>query len=101
MAGNAGAPWDAKYYGEKVPGGIKPSEFDWFHYVILINEICRSGSAGLYWGLAAGISIGLPPVLHFGSEYLKEKMGFDVLMGNKNMCLAITEPWAGSDVANL
>jgi len=39
--------------------------------------------------------------LHFGSDYLKEKTCMPVLSGEKAICLAITEPHAGSDVANL
>merc|ERR1711862_239990 len=65
------------------------------------DEICRCGSAGVLWGLYGGLSIGLPPVLHFGSDYLKAKVARDCLWGDKVICLAITEPYAGSDVANL
>jgi len=45
--------------------------------------------------------IGLPPVLLFGSEYLKEKVARDCVTGKKLTALAVTEPWAGSDVANI
>lgn len=43
----------------------------------------------------------LPPVLNFGSEYLKEKVVKPVLTGEKCISLCISEPFAGSDVANL
>jgi len=46
-------------------------------------------------------SIGLPPIMNYGSEYLKEKYIRPILDGEKMICLAITEPWAGSDVANI
>ena len=45
--------------------------------------------------------IGLPPVLHFGSKALKDKIIPEVLSGEKKICLAISEPTAGSDVAAL
>merc|ERR1712070_7106 len=48
-----------------------------------------------------GLGIGLPPVPNFGSEMVKDKCCREVLAGNKVICLAITEPSAGSDVANL
>ena len=53
------------------------------------------------WGLSGGLAIGLPPVLKFGSKELKERIVPDVLAGNKVICLAVTEPWGGSDVANI
>ena len=49
----------------------------------------------------AGSVIGLPPVLNFGSKAIKEKVVPDVLSGKKLICLAISEAFAGSDVAGL
>merc|ERR1719247_2975360 len=48
-----------------------------------------------------GLGIGLPPILRFGSDTVKNKCARDCLSGDKVICLAITEPTAGSDVANL
>lgn len=48
-----------------------------------------------------GLSIGLPPVINFGSPALQDKVVRDCLNGTKFICLAITEPYAGSDVANI
>jgi len=48
-----------------------------------------------------GSIIGLPPVLNFGNEALKAKVVPDVLSGRKPICLAISEAFAGSDVAGL
>jgi alkylation response protein AidB-like acyl-CoA dehydrogenase len=45
--------------------------------------------------------IGLPPVLHFGKKELIAKVVPEVLSGKKRICLAITEPFAGSDVASI
>lgn len=69
--------------------------------MILIEEVARAGSGGVLWGLFAGLSIGLPPVMKFGSKYLKDKVAGACMRGEKTICLAITEPSAGSDVANL
>ena len=49
----------------------------------------------------AGSVIGLPPVLNFGSPAIKKKVIPDVLSGEKLICLAITEAFAGSDVSGL
>lgn len=101
LAGVAALPWPTKYVGDKIAGGVKPEEFDAFHELIIIDEISRCGSGGVVWGLFAGLSIGLPPILHFGSDYLKDKVAGPCLRGEKVICLCITEPDAGSDVANL
>jgi alkylation response protein AidB-like acyl-CoA dehydrogenase len=52
-------------------------------------------------GVCGGLGIGLPPVLHFGSPALQDKVAPGCLSGDKFICLAITEPYAGSDVAAL
>ena len=52
-------------------------------------------------GLMAGSVIGLPPVLNFGSDALKSRVVSDVLSGRRLICLAISEAFAGSDVAGL
>jgi len=43
----------------------------------------------------------LPPILKAGSDYIKNKVCRDVITGKKQICLAISEPDAGSDVSNL
>jgi len=45
--------------------------------------------------------IGLPPIIKFGSNELKDRIVGPCLSGDKMICLAITEPVAGSDVANI
>ncbi|KAL0477695.1 long-chain specific acyl-CoA dehydrogenase, mitochondrial [Acrasis kona] len=101
LPGAVGAPWPTKYAGPNIAGGIKPEEFDYFHEMILVDELCRPGSGGATWGIYAGINIGLPPIIKFGSEHLCEKVAKPCLRGDKRICLAITEPYAGSDVANI
>lgn len=92
---------DPKYIPYGLPANIDPSEWDHFHSLIVTDELARCGSGGVLWGLCGGLGIGLPPVLHFGSQYLKDKVVKDCLSGTKMICLAITEPSGGSDVANL
>jgi alkylation response protein AidB-like acyl-CoA dehydrogenase len=45
--------------------------------------------------------IGLPAIYHFGSEELKNRVIPEVLKGEKRICLAISEAYGASDVANL
>lgn len=96
-----GPPWQGKYATYPPPLGMKAEEFDAFHELILIDELSRCASGGVLWGLSGGLAIGLPPVTKFASEELKAKVIPGCLDGTKVICLAITEPWGGSDVANL
>ena len=81
--------------------GIPVDTFDYFHEQILHEEIGRIGSGGFVAGCGDGMVIGLPPVKQFGPKWMKNKVLPEVLSGKKRICLAISEPQAGSDVANL
>ena len=87
--------------GLKLFADIKPEEFDYFHELIITQEISRMGARGYGDGLNGGMVIGLPPVLNFGKPALKEKVVRQVFAGEKFICLAISEAFAGSDVAGL
>ncbi|KAI8877387.1 acyl-CoA dehydrogenase NM domain-like protein [Backusella circina FSU 941] len=91
-------PW---LKGLKLPGDIKPEEFDYFHELIAHQETARLGTPGFADAISSGYSIGLPPIFNFGSPALKAKVVPEVLSGKKRICLAITEPYAGSDVARI
>ncbi|GAA5928438.1 hypothetical protein JCM3775_000611 [Rhodotorula graminis] len=82
-------------------GGVKVEEWDGFHDLILIDELHRNGSLGVGQGLFGGLQIGCPPIYHFGSQELQDRVLPDIMAGKKRVCLAITEPEAGSDVKNL
>ncbi|OSX60485.1 hypothetical protein POSPLADRAFT_1183028 [Postia placenta MAD-698-R-SB12] len=88
--------------GRTLLGGvITPEEFDHFHELIVNFELARFGTRGYVDALLAGEVIGLPPVLNFGSPELRAKVVPEVLDGKKFICLAISEAFAGSDVAGL
>lgn len=91
-----GRPWPKQY--RECPWGFEP---DWFHELVMYDELSRTGSGGFLWGVAGGTTIGLPPVYHHGTEEVKQRVMPGCLSGDKVCCLAITEPTAGSDVANL
>lgn len=52
-------------------------------------------------GLLNGGVIGLPPILNFGSPELRSQHVPEILGGKKYIALAITEAFAGSDVAGV
>ncbi|CAB4467123.1 unnamed protein product [Rhizophagus irregularis] len=101
LPGVCGAPWPVKHTDIKPIAGVSVEEYDNFHEFVICDELGRCGSGGVLWGLCGGLTIGLPPVLKFGSEELQRRIAPGCLNGTKNICLAITEPYAGSDVANL
>lgn len=79
-------------------GGV--AEGDVFMKIAATEELMRSGSGGLVASLGS-LDIGLPPIVKWGSDELKERVVPAVLRGEKIAALAITEPNGGSDVANL
>lgn len=62
---------------------IKREELDPFHALIFVDEINRNGSGGFAWGVLGGLGIGLPSILNFGSDYLKQKYAGPCLLGQK------------------
>ena len=88
-------------HGLTLPTGLKGENFDYFHELVVTQEFSRIGARGYADGFQGGMVIGLPPVLNFGSEELKKRIVPDVLAGKKFISLAISEAFAGSDVAGL
>ncbi|KAI8986413.1 acyl-CoA dehydrogenase/oxidase [Pilobolus umbonatus] len=101
VSGAGTNPEMEKYMPYGLPGGMKASEFDIFHEFVCVDELSRSGSCGFIWAMEGGLAIGLPPVMNFANEKLKERVVTACLSGDSVIALAITEPSAGSDVANL
>ena len=64
-------PLEADYLdGQRLPAGIKPSEWDGFHDMILWDELMRGGSIA---SIFIGLVVGAPPIRHYGSQFLKDK----------------------------
>lgn len=80
-------------------GGLATG-FDHFHHIISAEETAQMGAGGIFASLMVH-SIGLPPILALGSEEMKQRVAPPVLSGHKQICLGITEPDAGSDVAGI
>ena len=71
----------------------------WFTQ-IATEELSRVGVGGVNASLMVH-GIGLPPVINWGSEAMKEQVAPPVLRGEAWISLGITEPGGGSDVASL
>lgn len=94
-------PWlkEAQAMGIKIPGDVAPEEFDYFHEMLAHQEISRLGLPGFIDSLGAGWLISAPAIYHFGSPRIRDTIGKQLLKGDKWSVLAISEPFAGSDVA--
>lgn len=93
--------WLKKVGIHDILGVVKVEEWDYIHTAIFCDEMSRSGLAGPSASLTTGIAFGVPPILEYGSPDLQERFLPSLLLGKKRICIAITEPGAGSDVANI
>ncbi|KAI8058621.1 acyl-CoA dehydrogenase/oxidase [Syncephalis plumigaleata] len=71
--------------------GVPLDEFDAFHELVLNEEVARCGCGGVIWGICGGLTIGLPPIMLFGSQELKARTVADILAARKSICLAAKE----------
>lgn len=91
---------EAGLLGASYPEALGGSGGDIFHKIVVLEELMRSTSGGLAASLGS-IDIGMPPILHFASDTVKQQVIPPMFAGEVICALAITEPSGGSDVANL
>ncbi|KAL5601408.1 hypothetical protein BROUX41_002605 [Berkeleyomyces rouxiae] len=101
LAGLLGVSYPVQYSKENTIKSVPTEKWDLFHEMLLTDELSRAASGGFVWNMIGGFGIGCPPLLKFGNKKLLDRIMPGILSGDKRICLAITEPDAGSDVANL
>ncbi len=74
---------------------------DYYTSLVLAEEIVHAHCGGLAMGLAVHTDMAMPPILAFGTEEQKQEWVVPAIAGAKILCLGITEPDAGSDVAGI
>src|SRR5438270_7489822 len=84
----------------------KPEEYggqggDYYTSLVLAEEMVHAHCGGLAMGLAVQTDMAMPPILAFGTEEQKQQWVVPAIKGEKILCLGITEPDAGSDVAGI
>ena len=91
---------DIGFFGIKIPeeyGGMGGNNMD---YIAVIEEISRvSAVASLYVSAPNGLGGG--PLLISGTEAQKQKYLPPLVINEKKMCFALTEPGAGSDASSI
>jgi alkylation response protein AidB-like acyl-CoA dehydrogenase len=82
------------------PAGIPVDKLDVFHMLIMTDETSRV-EGGVMGSLGGASVIGAPPVINHGTEEQKAKWLPGLFTWETSFSLGITEPTAGSDVANI
>jgi citronellyl-CoA dehydrogenase len=92
---------DLGFLGVRYPTEYGGQGGDWGHAIALAEELARCGSGGVGMALAVQSEMATPPILRFGTEEQKRRYLVPAIKGEKIACLGISEPNAGSDVANI
>nr|OQO15964.1 hypothetical protein B0A51_16262 [Rachicladosporium sp. CCFEE 5018] len=86
--------------GVPLPAGIPYDQLDAFHLLLSTDETSRV-EGGVTTSLGGASVIGIPPVIHHGTEEQKREWLPGLFDFTTSFCLGITEPSGGSDVANI
>ncbi len=87
-------------WGIEVPEEYGGAGLDPISYAIIIEEISRvCASTGL--NVSAHNSLGVFPILNWGTKSQQEKYLYDIATGKKIIAFAWTEPNAGSDAGGI
>ncbi len=74
---------------------------DYYANIVLAEEMAGARSGGIAMGVAVHTDMAMPPIHLFGTEEQKQEWLVPAIKGEKILCLGITEPDAGSDVAGI
>ncbi|MEA2348934.1 MAG: citronellyl-CoA dehydrogenase [Thermoleophilaceae bacterium] len=74
---------------------------DYYCSIVLAEEMPKANSGGLTMGVAVHTDMAMPPIHLLGTEDQKKKWLAPAIAGQNILCLGITEPDAGSDVAGI
>jgi len=91
---------DLGLLGTYIPEEYGGAGMDYFSYIMTVEEVSKAcGSTGVM--ISAHTSLACDPILSFGNEEQKKKYLPLLAKGEKIGCILLTEPEAGSDVANI
>ena len=90
--GFLGLRYDPEYGGQ---GG------DYFSAIVLSEEMARAGCGGLGMAVAVQAEMATPPLNKFGTHEQKMRWLAPAISGDAIAAIAMTEPDAGSDLANI
>jgi alkylation response protein AidB-like acyl-CoA dehydrogenase len=89
------------YFGLHFPEEVDGSGGDYWYTVVYGEELVRTRSAGLNMAFMVQTEIATPVIAELGTKEQQAEFLAPAIRGEKIGALGITEPNAGSDVANL
>ncbi len=88
------------FFGVYIPEEYGGAGLSFLSYILVVEEISKvCASTGVL--ISAHTSLACNPILAFGKEQQKKKYLTPLAKGEKIGCVLLTEPEAGSDVANI
>ncbi len=87
---------DMGLFGVTVPEELNGQGMDYLSYIICVEELARVDSSQAAT-VAAHNSLGIGPILDYGTEEQKQKLVPGLCTGNELWGFGLTEPEAGSD----
>src|SRR5437762_3424622 len=87
--------------GVNYPEEVGGSGGDYWHVVVLAEELVRSHNSGVNMGILVQAQIATPIIEEIGTAEQKREFLAPALAGDKVAALGISEPDTGSDVANI
>ncbi len=87
--------------GLTMPQDVGGGGGDYWNTVVLNEELCRSRTGSIPMAVAAHTDMALPPIHQFGTDEQKAQWLTPAIAGERIGAIGITEPEAGSDVANI
>lgn len=92
---------DMGYFGLAYPEAFGGLDLDFFYSVILLEELQKINSGGFAAAIWAHAYLAMTHVNAEGNQDIKERYLKPSISGKKIGCLAVTEPFGGSDVAGM
>ena len=92
---------DMGYLGLNYPEQYGGSSVDFWYTVVFMEEISKMHSGGFSITAAVQQYMSSPYINKYGSDFLKEKYLKPAISGELICSIGISEPGAGSDVANI
>jgi alkylation response protein AidB-like acyl-CoA dehydrogenase len=89
------------FLGLSMPDEYGGQGGDYFCNIVLAEEMAKARCGGCAMGVAVQTDMAAPPILAFGTEEQKQQWLVPAIKGETVLCLGITEPDAGSDVAGI
>src|SRR5438067_12249626 len=87
--------------GVNYPEEVGGAGGDYWHVVVLAEELVRSHNSGVNMGILVQAQIATPIIEEIGTAEQKREFLAPALAGDKIAALGISEPDTGSDVANI